>query len=361
MLTRKDKIDNFQSFIKSKNFGIDTYKTIYLFNQNALFSVQTVNLYGLLLKKLDKDIPNSFSDNQLVRIKQMVILDVLMKMEILIESTLALIEGLSRGYSSVPVIMTRYKSKLIYDIIEHIKNKEYDMGKILCFPQIDSLPVSAKEKIFLSKLFSLSCESMYKSLLKIIDFYQQFSLIYNKTKHGMTFELGLGYGLDLQSVPNQPSFTKSMVQAIDNIDKNKMPPGYIHHHVPKPDNTINEYYKAFAVLVFRRELLDVIASTKNLLKEIISYICDSHLTYAANCGQTYLHFSIKDGRMGPRYFSKELNAGESARLMNIFKKVAPNMNTDLGQLKTIYEFKSSEISKSIQNNIVTNIWISNVQ
>lgn len=92
MLTRKDKIDNFQSFIKSKNFGIDTYKTIYLFNQNALFSVQTVNLYGLLLKKLDKDIPNSFSDNQLVRIKQMVILDVLMKMEILIESTLALNE-----------------------------------------------------------------------------------------------------------------------------------------------------------------------------------------------------------------------------------------------------------------------------
>lgn len=357
MLTRKDKKDKFQSFIKSEHFGIDTFRTIYLFNQNALYCVQTIDLYGLLIKKLDnKDIPNNFKESHLVRIKQIVILDVLMKMEILIESTLALIEGLSKGYSSVPVIMTRYKTKVIYDIIEHIKNKEYDMSKVLGLPNIDSLPISNEEKNFLSKLFSLSCESMYKSLLKIIDFYQEFSLIYNKTKHGLTFELGLSHTLDLRLVPKHPIFTKSMVQAIDKIDENKMPPGYIRH-IPKPNNTIKGYYNAFAVVTFRKELFKKIRDIKSLLKQIISYTCESHLTYAMNCGETYIHFSVIDGQVGPRYFSNELSTDESARLVKIFKKIVSNMNIDLSELKTVYEFKSSEIAKSIQDNIVTNIWV----
>ena len=268
-------------------------------------------------------------------------------------------EALSKGYSSVPVIMTRYKPKLIYDIIEHIKHKKYDMDKVLGLPNIDILPISNEEKEFLTTLFSHSSNSMYTSLLKIIDFYQQFTLIYNKTKHGMIFELGLSYTFDLRLALKQPSFTQSMVQAIDNIEEYKMPPGYIRHAPGNQNNLTRGYFNAFSVVAFRKELLDLVGDIKSLLKQIISFICDSHLTYAANCGQTYLHFSIKDKQIGPRYFSDELSTEDSARLMKIFKKVVPNMNIDLGQLKTVYKFSSSEIAKSIQDNLVTNIWLSN--
>jgi hypothetical protein len=360
MLTRKEKIDNLQSFIESEHFGIETYKTIYLFNQNAHILGLSIDLYGHLVEKLDaKDFSISLTNDVLVRVKQVIILDVIMKVQILIEASLALIEALSKGYDSVPVILTRYNSKLIYEIIEHIKHKEYEMTKVLGLPNIDSLSVSNEEKEFLASLFSHSSESMYTSLLKIINFYQQFSLIYNKTKHGMIFELGLSHTLDPKVELEPLKFIESMVQAIDKIDEYKMPPGYIHHVPENQKNIDKRYYNSFAVIVFRKELFDMIANTKGILKQIISYICDSHLTYAVNCGQTYLHFTIKDGQIGPRYFSNELSVEDSEYLMNIFKKIVPNMNSDLGQLKTIYEFKSAEIVKSIQDNIVTNIWLSN--
>ena len=90
MLTREDKIENFHSFIESEHFGIDTYKTIYLFNQNAHYSALTIDLYRDLIKRLDEKEPlANFTNDDLVRVNQTIMLDVLMKMQILIESALA--------------------------------------------------------------------------------------------------------------------------------------------------------------------------------------------------------------------------------------------------------------------------------
>jgi len=108
MLTRQYKIDHALDFINSPNFGNDTFKTINLFNLNLHYALLSIDLNGIVRKKLDDgDIQSTLSGDDLLKVKQTMTLDVIMKIEILIERTLILIDPLSRGYKYVPQMMTK--------------------------------------------------------------------------------------------------------------------------------------------------------------------------------------------------------------------------------------------------------------
>jgi hypothetical protein len=63
---------------------------------------------------------------------------------------------------------------------------------------------------------------------------------------------------------------------------------------------------------------------KSILGTIVSFICENHLTYAANCGETYLPVVRKNKEVGVRM-------------------VTLNWNDDI---------------ESLAKNVVTNIWLS---
>jgi hypothetical protein len=52
MLTLQERKDNYQSYIKSAHFGIDTWRTLFIFQSNFESIKNTITLYLLLEKGL---------------------------------------------------------------------------------------------------------------------------------------------------------------------------------------------------------------------------------------------------------------------------------------------------------------------
>lgn len=147
MLNRDEKIKQLDNFMRSKKFGIDTWMTIQLFKNNTHYILTTLKLYGVLIKRLDEgNIPNTLGPRDKVVVKQFIILDVIMKLEILIESTLVLIHALSKDRNSVPKFMTYYDTNIIRIAIDKIKNRKYNMEKILGLLKISQLPFLLREE-----------------------------------------------------------------------------------------------------------------------------------------------------------------------------------------------------------------------
>ena len=74
--------------------------TITDFAENAHNIILTIELYGILIEKLEKDnLLKNHKRGDVIRIKQQIVLDAILKTQILIESTLVLIHSLSVGYN----------------------------------------------------------------------------------------------------------------------------------------------------------------------------------------------------------------------------------------------------------------------
>lgn len=134
-----------------------------------------------------------------------------MKIEILIESTLVLVHSLSSGYYTVAQDMTFYDFKLLYSIIEKIRDKDYNMRRILGLPDLSTLSLSPEEKSYLKRDFN-ECEvKAWNALNKLAEFYEKYRLIYGKSKHGLTIQSGHAFGWSTVA----PDFEKSLLICYD--------------------------------------------------------------------------------------------------------------------------------------------------
>jgi hypothetical protein len=119
-----------------------------LFEPNVYNICSTIEFYILLLKQLDQGgIPNNFDQYQLLQIKQHMVLDIIMKVEIMIESILVLADALSVSYHKVPRNLTHYDSMLLYSIMIKIQKDQYNMRKILGLPNIKTLDLTKEERL----------------------------------------------------------------------------------------------------------------------------------------------------------------------------------------------------------------------
>ena len=141
------------SFINSNKFGVDAWITITFFAQNIHNIISTIELYGILIEKLEKDnLLKNYNAGDVIRLKQQIVLDVILKTQILIESTLVLIHSLSMGYHTVAKNMTNYRIHLVNTIIEELrknkklKNYKYNMRKVLGLPNLKFLSLSSNKK-----------------------------------------------------------------------------------------------------------------------------------------------------------------------------------------------------------------------
>jgi len=257
-------------------------------------------------------------------------------------------------------MMTRYNFNLLPKIIKKIRKRDYNFRKILALPDIGRLPISPEERGFLGKLYLESIQTVQDSLLEMIEFYHQFNIIYTKSKHGLSFDLGLSQTFDPSSDVKPLNSKGSLIQCIDKKDETDMPPGYIISF-PK-DQTYNFstlYFNTVSILKVDDTLFDKISRMKSILGIIVSFICENHLTYAANCGETYLPVVRKNKEVGVRMVTLNWNDGVEAKLKEIFSKVLPYMNINELNLDTVFKSKNPLIIESLAKNVVTNIWLSN--
>lgn len=130
------------AFIKSKDFGIDTYRVIVLFKFNISIIIRTLKLYSTFIFN-DKLLPllDNPDDQTIQSIKQQMVLDTIMKLQILIESFIVLIHSLHDGYKVVPHNMTFYSQELVDEIVNKILEKpnEYNLLKIAGLCEINNI------------------------------------------------------------------------------------------------------------------------------------------------------------------------------------------------------------------------------
>ncbi len=109
------------SFINSDKFGVDTWMTLTYFAQNSHDIMSTIELYGILIERLEKyNLLKSYNARDVIRLKQQIVLDVILKTQILIESTMVLIHSLSVGYHTVAKNMAFYDKNLVTSIISEL-------------------------------------------------------------------------------------------------------------------------------------------------------------------------------------------------------------------------------------------------
>lgn len=149
MLSKTEKIKTCEEFIRN-TFGIEAFRTLYLFEENITSLFSLIDLYGIIIVGKKNLIPNSFSDREFLPIRQFLALDIILKLQVIIESTLVLSHSLSSGYHSIARNMTYYDFNLLKTIRENIVKKQYDSRRILGLPEIDRLPISREEKKFLA-------------------------------------------------------------------------------------------------------------------------------------------------------------------------------------------------------------------
>jgi hypothetical protein len=355
MLTIGEKRNGYQSFIRSDKFGTNTWTTIQLFQLNRHNILLTVHLYGVLIKRLDEgDIPHNLPKAEVVRVKQHIFLDIIMKIEILIESTLVLAHSLSSGYHTVAHNMTFYDFRLLHSVIENIRRRKYDIRKILGLPDLSTLALNAEEKSYLEKDFSECGVKAWHALNKLAEFYEKYRLVYGKSKHGLTIQSGHAFGWSSFA----PDFDKSLLICYDRKkQKQDMPKGY-HTILPKKDE-YDGFYNAVSYLKFNQCLITELSVIQSILRDIISVICSTHMAFATNCGEGYLPYVIKDEKIGVNFCIMSPNSEDEEISKKIAEKIIPNMNVVQVFLGVFGEIAgcSPEFLNSMVNDPVTNTWV----
>jgi hypothetical protein len=311
LLTLQERKDNWKNYIKSPRFGIDTWRTLFIFQSNFESIKNTITLYLLLEKGIvDGKLPSLNSLN-ILRVKQNIYVDITSKLSILIETTIVLIDALSYpNYKKIPHNLVYYDYKQIYSIIKKLRknNPPYSFRKILglyYLPKVSDL--SKQEKKIIGKIYSKTEKMMISKVKNIIEFYDNFRIVYGKSKHGLTIYSGI-----VEKNNTNFELDKSLLICYDRKTKDKIPQNHINL---KPNNDIN-YFNILSYMLFDENLTKKIENILSDLNTIIDYICSNHLTYAMNCGDIYLPHTKKDNKTIVNFLDLEFENEEDRIFFN---------------------------------------------
>lgn len=348
LLTKEEKKAQCKSFIDSDKFGKATHITLYMLAANFSKIKETILFYLSTAIDIDKFIKPATHPRVKLRIQQFIFLDTITKTQTLIETVLVLIEALSRGYSSVPELMTKYDQSLPRKVIKKIRDKDYDLEKILSSCDVESFPITDEEKKHLKLLYDDTMEVFWEKLNKFADFFDRFYLVYLKTKHGLSIQSGGVF------TEGKYDLEKSYLSILDRKNKDQMPRGtfFVKKH-PEADF----WYNAKSYVKFNAKLAEEITTISQELFGIIQYIVDSSFSYATNCGEGYLPYTIReDGKAYPMFLSKADSAEIKSDLEDsLSKKILAEMNTMDISIKLTDQFQGKP-GESFVNDSITNMW-----
>jgi len=341
--------------MESINFGKGAYYTFFIFNVNVNYSIRTVELYSILVKKLDGDlIKHGFDDKQMLRVKQQIVLDMLSRLMSIIESTFVLLYGIKQGYEKIPKIMTYYELTAINSTINNIQKRKFNMRKILGFCDLSKIELSDIEKRVVAQEYKKTSTKIYDMLDNLVKFYEEYKIIYGKTKHGLSYYTGGG------NLDSEIKFENSIVIALHKQELKKMPKNTIIS-----DNKLGidiPWYNVQSVLKINDNLFKTMGELIHNLPEIVKYVCHNHLTFAENCGENYLPYLDNNSKIGiGAFYGDPPSDNDQEILTKLNLKILPLMYCPNRQLHYGFNTDDEKIKKSIKEDVVTNFWLKNTK
>lgn len=345
----EEKKKEWEFFTASDEFGNSTFSILSRFRTNVVFIIRIVELYGMLPTKLDENtIPHEMEESQLTVIKQLIIMDALSRVMAIIEATLILIFGLSKGYKELLKILTRYELTMIDSAIVSIGKREYNMRKILGLPEISLLSLN-KEEGMMGRSYQQTIDTVYEALKKCIIFYDKYKIIYGKSRHGLTFWPNMILTPPKQGMPMPDPY----ILAFDKREKHTMPKDTIFTKIMK---NRDDWHNTMSFLKMSEELFSEVNGVLHDIDTLVNFIVTNHILYAENCGQDYLPSMVgeKNQLMIGMIFGQGITNGDKVIYEHIKSKLMPNMHYVNPSLKFQINFEAMSIDPS---KTITNFWL----
>lgn len=354
MLTESEKLAQRDTFVKS-TFGLGTFHTLFMFKQNSLGILSTVGFIGNLIEKInDKNtFPTKLNDEQLIQIKQYLVVDIISKLLTIIEGLLVLIHSLSIDYDTTTKNMIKYPQGLVWDIIHDLNQDKYDFEKIMALPPVDDLPLTNEEKNGVKNFYQKSNSCVKESLKVLGEFYQKYNIVYNKSKHGLSLS-PLGF---LENQKDR-TFANSSLSAFDHKNnEDLMPKNY--HVVTPDDNSDAVWFNVESRLNFNKKLFGEIGDAINNLEALCSTVVDNHLTYANNCGQNYLPVhTTTPGKYSISFLNTTSMTEKEIKLLEILnQKVLKDMLVNPIEYNMRRTYTKKSLIEVLTNDPVINIFL----
>lgn len=354
MKIREEKRNNSKTFIHTQ-VGDDNFRTLFLFRLTSLHIINTIIINGIFFEKLDEILKDEKMDeDNKIRIRQQMILDNIMKIEIIVESFLVLIDSLSKGYKTIAERMAGYENSFIKLVINNINNNSYDIQKVLGLTDPSNIASLNKEEIQFLEFDYLYGEEQFKlKIKKLIKFYQKFKLVYLKYKHGLTLQLGQYNSGSTKTLENS-----SMI-CYDIKKEKDMPPGYITSKIG--NYTVDRSFTATSIVTFKKDLIKEINEILGILKQLVDLIYQNHYNHITNLGVEYVPYFRVNNKFGlltfKNYPETEMEEDSRRIMKNIVDKTFPNMSfQDDIKMEITTNYTKKEIIDSILNNTITNIF-----
>ena len=191
---------------------------------------------------------------------------------------------------------------------------------------------------------------MIIKLKSIIEFYDNFRIVYGKSKHGLTMYSGI-----VEKNNTKFEFDKSLLICYDRKNKDTIPKNHIDL---KPNIHIN-YFNVLSYILFDKNLTNKIENVLLDLHTIIDYICSNHLTYAMNCGEIYLPHTKKDNKTIVNFLDLACESEEEKTIFNnLCNKIVKKMNTEYPPLNLPFQ-GIQDINEKLDKDNVVNIFLDN--
>lgn len=323
MLNPEEKKKQWELFKNSDKFGHSTYFVLGIFQLNTKIILNTIRVYDILATKLEEKINFEMSQKGILGIKHQITLDLVGKLMSLIESTLMLFHAVSKGYSEIPTIITYYPTSMLDQVIDDFIEKKYNMRKILGLAELEKLNLDNDERKILSICYQETGKDIENRLKEWAEFYKKLRIIYGKSRHGLSYLMGIGK--ELQSFNDIPNYEDSLIVAFDRKDKSKLPPNTIAID-PKNEKKNDPWFDIQSWLKIKKTYFNSVGKILHEMEEIIPYVIENHLLYAENCGEDYLPIKIHENRIdyGVFYGSKQ-NDEDEKTLSKISERIGKNM------------------------------------
>jgi len=353
MLTEKEKLAQRDSFIVS-SFGIDTFHTLFMFKQNSLGTLSTIGFIGQLIEKIaDKNIfPTNLSEEQIIQIKQYLILDIISKLLTIIEGLLVLVHSLSVDYTTTTKNMIKYPLNLQWMVIKNLLQNKYDLEKVFALPSITELPLTTEEKTDLKCIYQKNSSNIREALLMLGKFYEKCNIIYNKSKHGLSLS-----PLSFISPISKKEFENSSLSAFDHKNNESDMPK--DHYISTLDNNSDSiWFNVESRVNFNKKLFSEIGTVINHLEILCTTVVDNHLTFANNCGQNYLPVhETSSGKYSISFLINNASGNEIKLLETLNKKILENMLVNPFEYHMTRNYTKKPLSDAVINDSIINIFI----
>jgi len=330
----------------TNEFTWASYASLQLFSFNVQNMIHLIELAGIVIKKIENgEIRHTMSDDQLLRMKHLILLDSLAKLMMIIEGVLALCSVLSDPSArkrDVAHRMMWYAQGQIDAFIERFKRNRVSIWKIAGFPDLAKLQENCRltnnERRLIWELFQDSCGIIKKALKEIVDFYQNNRVIYGKFKHGLT--LVLGFKVESQSGDDIPS-TVSL--ALDH--RSREPPSICVRAVGQLPFKY-KWFNTISILPYWKATFEKYSGIMSDIRKMVTHIANNHLLWAENCGEDYFPLERQtDGKWVPTiYATKSLTHEQQIIYESVIEKITANMY----HVDRLFDFELNLKDKSLK-------------